>query len=52
MSLALAGTKMYVLAVPVMGRPTARFVVPPPVPVRVTVLLLADVLPAPSRALT
>ncbi len=30
----------------------ARLVVLPPLPVRVTVLLAAEVLPAPSRALT
>src|SRR5690348_4634295 len=42
---------MYVLAEPVIGLLTARLA-PPPLPVRVTVLLAADTLPAASRALT
>ncbi len=41
---------MYVFGEPVMGLPAARFV--PPLPVRVTVLLAMDWLPAASRALT
>src|ERR1700759_2066677 len=51
-SVTLDGTKMEVLAVPVTGLPRARLVVDPPVPLRVTVLLACDVLPAASLATT
>src|SRR5882724_9829230 len=51
-SLALVTAKVNVLGVPVIGLPSARFVVGPPVPLRVTVLLAADWLPAASFATT
>ena len=52
LSLALAATKVKMLDEASIGLPTARLVPSVTVPVRVTVLLAADSLPAASRALT
>nr|BFE69153.1 hypothetical protein GCM10020092_024540 [Actinoplanes digitatis] len=52
LSLALAATKVKTVEEAVIGLPTARLVPSVTVPVRVTVLLAADRLPAASLALT